>query len=261
MPWGPPVTIVASVKVHDGIVLGADSMTQLWGDVQPGVPQFLKAYDHAQKLYQIAGLPVGAMAYGVGNIGPRSIGSLMAEYSRKLGATDVRGITEGLFTFLKGVHEQQFANVAVEQRPALGVYVGGYSPDGQLPEEWEFQIPSPEGLKSVRPADAFGASWRGIHVPFSRLFAGIDPRMLQELVAAGVNQDQLNALSTKYRSAIMFDGMPIQEAIEFVAFILETTINAAKFEVGVASCGGPLWIAVATTKEFKWVRRHEWAFV
>src|SRR2546427_1881445 len=39
----------------------------------PTGPGLVKAYDHAQKLFQIGNLPVGVMVYGSGNIGPRSV--------------------------------------------------------------------------------------------------------------------------------------------------------------------------------------------
>jgi hypothetical protein len=62
-----------------------------------------------------------------------------------------------------------------------------------------------------------------------------------ELVALGVKADDLSRIKEKYVAPIVFDGMPVQEAIEFTAFILRTTIGMSKFEAGIASCGGPLW--------------------
>lgn len=73
------MTIIASVKVHDGIVLGADSMTQLIGQDAEGKAGFVQSYQHAQKLHQIGSFPIGVMAFGIGNIGPRSIGSFVSE--------------------------------------------------------------------------------------------------------------------------------------------------------------------------------------
>ena len=62
------MTIVASVKVRDGLILGTDSMTQISSMTEEG-PQLLKGYSNARKLFQIEPRPVGVMTYGFGNIG------------------------------------------------------------------------------------------------------------------------------------------------------------------------------------------------
>jgi hypothetical protein len=80
-----------------------------------------------------------------------------------------------------------------------------------------------------------------VPAPFTRLYRGLDPRIEPELVALGVKADDLSRIKEKYVAPIVFDGMPVQEAIEFTAFILRTTIGMSKFEAGIASCGGPLW--------------------
>ena len=70
------MSIVASVKVYDGIVIGAESMTQLFANV-PGNPQpvCIKAYSHARKIFQVGRL--GILTFGGGNIGNRSIESFV----------------------------------------------------------------------------------------------------------------------------------------------------------------------------------------
>ena len=62
------MTIVASVKVRDGLILATDGMTQIQGRVaQP--PGVLKSYENARKLFQVGELPIGVMTFGLGNIG------------------------------------------------------------------------------------------------------------------------------------------------------------------------------------------------
>jgi len=255
------VTIVASVKVHDGIAMGADSMTQIWGTNAEGQNGLIKAYDHAQKLFPIAGSPVAVMTYGIGNIGPRSIGSFIVEFARGLGKppqVQVKEIADGLFTLFQKAHEAAFGQLEAAQRPALGVLLGGYSTGQPWAEEWEFILPTSGSPQPVRPREVFGAAWRGVAVPFNRTFFGFDPRLAQDLSQAGLQQDAIMTLSQKYATPVVFDGMPVQEAIDFVGFILQTTINSARFEVGAASCGGPLWIGIITPDEgFKWIERHE----
>ena len=57
------MTIVASVKVRDGLVLGTDSMTQISAPTPEGEIQILKAYSNARKLFQIKDAPIGVMLH------------------------------------------------------------------------------------------------------------------------------------------------------------------------------------------------------
>ena len=50
------MSIVASVKVNDGIVLGADSAATISAQVAPNIVQSVKTYQNAQKIYRIADL-------------------------------------------------------------------------------------------------------------------------------------------------------------------------------------------------------------
>lgn len=67
------MTIVVSVKVTDGIVLASDSATTFMDRSGAAV----KVYNNANKIFNLVkGLPLGAMTYGAGSIGPSSIATL-----------------------------------------------------------------------------------------------------------------------------------------------------------------------------------------
>ena len=94
------MTICASVKVRDGLVLGTDSMTQIMGRDQQGRVGPIKSYSNARKLYNIRGCPVGVMTYGIGNLGPHSIQGLIREFcDTEFESTSVKSISENLFVF------------------------------------------------------------------------------------------------------------------------------------------------------------------
>ena len=259
------MSIVASVKVYDGIVLGSDSKTQLRGFDQHGQRTYIQTFNHARKLFQIRELPIGILTYGAGNIGRRSVESHIIEFTRNLVLTDdltVRAITDQLLKHLKEVFDDQYQGMEIRKRPALGIFVAGYSGvPSSLPDEWEFNIPRDDKARKVRPSDEFGASWRGISIPFTRLYTGIDPRIIAKLKTSGLSNDIIETLTKaaqEWKSSFVFDGMPIIDAAEFCRFILRTTINMAKFETGVDSCGGPLDIAVITrSKGFEWVEQKK----
>jgi hypothetical protein len=258
------MSIVASVKVYDGIALGADSITQLIGEDAKGQFAVMKTYSHARKLFRLS-QSIGLLTYGVGNIGKRSIESYVIEFEGKLRSEDaqllnVKNIGKSLFEHFHSIYNSEYTNVPETKWPVLGVYVAGYSENNPMAEEWEFVVPKTE-LRLVREHNKFGASWRGISIPFTRLYTGFDPRVADILKAQGLAEEiitKVKNVAEELKSQIVFDGMPLQDAVHFCKFILATTVGMAAFEVGPASCGGWLDLAVITRKDgFTWVSQKQ----
>lgn len=259
------MSIVACVRVYDGIVIGSESMTQLWGQAagqaQPG---FLKAYNNARKLFQVGDLKIGILTYGAGNVGTRSIEGFVDHYSEGLTEQDkrktVQEIAIGFRDFFRTTYDNQFGQLQPNQKPTIGFYVAGYSANevDRIGADWEFVFPQADVVKP-RPGD-FGASWRGISLPFTRLYAGLDPRVYEIMRAQGVQQQVIERIQQQAMaslgSPVAFDGMPVKDAIGYCEFILRTTVGVCTYEVGVPSCGGPLQVAVITHKDgFQWILR------
>lgn len=260
------MSIVASVKVYDGIVVGAESMTQLLANV-PGSPQpvCIKAYSHARKIFKVG--DIGVLTFGGGNIGNRSIESFVDEFGlQEAGRLQheprvdrtVQGVATRLLAFMRDHYDPVFGALPEAQRPVIGFYVAGYSPGQPLASEWEFLLPAAQAPTQARQDGVMGASWRGIHFPFTRLFFGVDPRVDQILATLGMNPDTIAAFrqhaNAQLMSQVAFDGMPLQDAVGFCRFIIETTIGLATYETGVASCGGRINIAAITRSGgYQWV--------
>jgi hypothetical protein len=246
------MTICASVKVRDGIILGTDSMTQIWGKNPAGNLAAIKSYGNAAKLFRLGQTNIGVMTYGIGNLGPRSVQGLMRDFSKEnADSPSVKSTGQQLYRFFS---EEYHTHVTGEPLPGLGFFIAGYSPGEPFPDEWEFLLPRDEKCRQVRPADQFGASWRGVEIPFTRLYKGYDPRMLDELVKQGVKQEVLKRTVQTFESPVVYDGMPVQDAVNFLVFILQTTVGLASFEVGVPSCGGPLQVATILPEQgFQWI--------
>jgi hypothetical protein len=57
---------------------------------------------------------------------------------------------------------------------------------------------------------------------------------------------------------ILLDGMPVQDAINFAVYILDTTIGWSTFALGSPACGPPLQVAtILADAGFSWVARPE----
>ncbi len=264
------VTIIANVKVQDGIVLATDSMSQIVNRNEAGEIQFVKAYSNAKKLFQVRKLPMGIMSYGLGSIGVRSIENLVLEFSRDLGKYakepyTVEVVCRALHTFIKDIYDTAFHEIPIKQKRQhlrLGFFISGYSPKKFLAHTWEFELPDAKDIREVRAEDKFGSSWRGVPIPFGRLYNGFDPRIAKALRDAGVADEIVKQILTveKWRLPINYTGMPVQDAVNFAVYILETTIGAATFELGVPSCGGPLQVAVVRPgEEWEWVQEPQLA--
>jgi len=246
------MTICASVKVRDGLVLATDSMSQIFAkDVTTQQIGVVKTYSNARKLFQAAGLPMGIMSYGIGNIGRRSVQGLLREFVPS--SNTVKDVADALFTFIKSPYDSEFGT---GQKPGLGFFVAGYSEGKPFAEEWEFLLPRDNATKLVRAEDTFGASWRGIDLPFTRLYKGFDPRIGSKLKSAGLDDKQIKEVFHGLELPVVFDGMPVQDAIDFAVFICKTTIGMSTFEAGPPGCGGPLQVAtILPDSGFEWISK------
>lgn len=255
------MSVVATVKVYDGIVLGAESMTQLTANVN-GQAQWVKSYENAQKLFQVAKLPVGVLTYGGGNIGRRSIESFVHEFSKSEQArppepVNVEDIARRFYGVMREHHTNAFGQIPQAQQPAIGFVIAGYSADQHLASEWEFVLPQDADIRRARGQNDIGGSWRGVGHPFTRLFFGVDPTIEQSLTAAGATPAEIQRFKTvtsQVATVVAFDGMPLQDAIGFCKFIIQTTIGWCTYAIGAALCGGPIRLAVITPgKGFVWI--------
>lgn len=258
---GQRMTIVAAVKSRDGLVIGTDSMTQVT-QVDPANPQggarFLKAYANATKLFVLKG-EIAVATWGSGNITDRSISGIVRDFEESLvtAPASIEDAANQLARQVGQIYDAAFVGIALDQQPILGFLVGGYSQGQGLAELWEVRFPAGANntrVNCVRSQQQHGANWRGIELPFTRLHFGFDPRIVGNLIAAGVAADLATEAVKGFETPVIFDSMPVQDAIDFAKYILRTTIAFTAFEVGVPTCGEPLQLAVLLrNKGFEWI--------
>lgn len=247
------MTIVACVKVRDGLVLGTDSMSHISSQ-----GRFLRSYQNARKLFQVGRLPMGVMTYGLGNVGPRSIESLMREFGDTLKAQRaVSTVAQALFAFMQNQYDTWASSLPTgAQGPALGFYLAGYSHGAVFAEEREFVLPRDSEPLEVRRRDEVGATWRGVEYPFIRLGNGYALRVRERLEERNLSQAEISELLDDLAIDVQFDGMPVQDAVDYATFILKTTIGYSTFSTAVSPCGGPLQVAtILPDNGFEWLAK------
>ncbi|HTU78103.1 MAG TPA: hypothetical protein VMF09_05020 [Solirubrobacteraceae bacterium] len=252
------MTIVATVKTRDGLILAADSMTTVTLPTPEG-PQFFKSYEHGRKLFQMGELPIGAVTYGLGNIGPRSMEGLVLEACKRMpaDATRVKDVARVLYDHLREKYDEAFEGVEMENRPAFGLLVGGYSPDDPFATVYEFEFPAADGPSEAAGLEMFGSTWRGIDFPFVRLWRGFAPAMVDRLVNEdGLTAERIGELIEPLEIGVAYEGMPVQDAVNFATYILDTTIGFSRFAPGIPACGGPLQVAAILPDDgFRWISK------
>jgi hypothetical protein len=231
-------------------------MAQVWMQTETGQIGVAKTYSNAKKLFQIGNLPIGVMSYGAANIGDRSIEGLVREF--RTPRAKVQTIAESFFEFVQDAYMQAYGGRPPEQQPPAGFFIAGYSAKSPFAEEWEFVLPRDTQVGEVRPKTEFGASWRGFVIPFTRLYYGFDPQMMQWFEDVGVLEEVRRGLfdEKRYRTHVPYHAMPVQDAINFAEFVLQTTIGYSSIQVGPPTCGGPLQVSVILPESgFEWVSR------
>jgi len=267
------MTICVSVRIPEGLVLAADSMVSLLGTrdtpqgKQTGV---IQTFEFANKVSQIKNYPIGVMSWGIANISDRSIQSLIMEFEYNypsLKDNESYTVKEVANELLRGLQDKYNVAYSSEtKKPPLGFYVGGYSSGQFFSDQYSYEFPKNQDWAEVRPnkpdgSPNFGADWFGQKNALARLIKGYDINALSELVKRGADKAIIQKWVDDNVSELplIFDGMPIQDAVDFADYAVQVTIGCFRFGVGPPLCGGDIDIAVITPAAFHWSRRKQWS--
>jgi hypothetical protein len=173
------VTIAISVKVNDGIVLASDSATTvIHTSAETGKSELFNIYNHAKKIFRLhKDLPIAAITWGTGNIGPYSLKILTKEFRTGLMSRQSSfqfdpqnySIEDVAKRFKKFIFDDNYQSIFANQetKPFMGFMMAGYSSNKSLGELWRILIgngecngPAAELLNDLQ-ADARGQDcWR-----------------------------------------------------------------------------------------------------
>ncbi len=270
------MTIAISIKVNDGVVLAADSASTMYGTDAQGNTGIINVYENANKVANLhKNIPVGIITWGVGSVGKASTSTLIKDFRKRIMGNDgdhpdweidvenyhVRDIASKFKEFIyDDLYLKAFSGSSVKQ--PLGFIIAGYSAKQDMAEEWRIDI-GPNGCigpTEVRPLEACGLSWNGMPEPISRLYFGFSPQTGNILKEYGIEDEKITEIINKMKDILtihmVFDPMPIQDAIDLGRFLVDLTENYYKFVPGAPSVGGPIEIAAITKHEgYKWVTR------
>ncbi len=266
------MTICISVEVAEGLVFAADSAVVLQGPLQTasGIQQtILQTFEYASKVAQVKDYPIGVMTWGTASIRDRTVQSLVMEfeygYPSMLENSEysVKTIASDLVAFIDKSYQAAFQDE--ERFPIMGLAIGGYSSKSFFAEQYTVLFPDSKELDRVRPDQpdgkpSFGSSWFGQGDALMRLIKGYDPKALDDLIKRGVDKAIIQQWidDSVPELPLIFDGMPLQDAIDFAEYAARVVIGRWRFGLGSPICGGEVDIAVIRPGSFKWARSKQW---
>jgi len=265
------------VKVNDGLVLAADSATTLIDQTTSSV---VNVYNNANKIFNLRkGLPIAAITWGAGSIGPASISTLAKDLRKRLAGEDPAHpdwtlneqsytIEEAATRLREFLYEELYVPTfaALSQKPYLGLIVAGYSAGAALAEAYQVTMDD-NGCNApalLIPQDANGTVWNGMTEAVQRLVFGFGTGMPEALKQnLGVPEAQITPILDILRAALNVTltspAMPIQDAIEYAEFLVDVSIKWSRFSPGSPIVGGPVESAAISKHEgFKWIRRKHY---
>ena len=268
------MTVAVAVKVFDGVVLAADSATTF--QLQGGSAQ---VYNGANKVFHLhRDRPIGAMTWGLANVGSASIATLAKDLRRRLMGKDdlypdwelddaytVRQVAERLIEMVWGeVYQPEWEGKA--DCPFAGFLVVGYSGGEKQAEGWLVELDSADKANPPAPVQSFDptqSGWIAFGQPQAtgRLFNGVDPFVASDVLAAvapaqkpAVKQLLLDAQQMPAQAA-----MPFVDAIKLARFMVDVTAGYNRFLLGPDTVGGPVEVAGISRHEgFKWIERKHY---
>lgn len=273
------MTIAVSVKINDGVVLASDSATTILGQTGPGTPLVaLNVYNNANKIFNLCkGLPIGAITWGAGSIGQASISTVIKNLRERFAGNDpefkswklnsktytIFDVADQLRKFIfNELYESAYKNFQFP-KPSMGFIVAGYSANAPMADEFQIDIQNGvcTGPRQLRKQEESGVTWSGEPEALNRLILGRSGR-LQSLLEAqlGVNSAQMNQammnVQAQIQQPLLLPAMPLQDAIDLGAFMVDVTKKFSRFSPGAPTVGGPVEIAAISKHEgFRWIRR------
>ena len=241
------MSLVIAIYVPEGIVMASDSRESITIEGKTAEGKDFKVEtvnsDAVTKTFLLQDQRVGISGFGEDVLGGQPIATRIKSFvEAQLGTgDDVKTIPAKLVASLRG----PFPNAQT------GFHVAGYKREGRfsVPYVYYCHVARNEvARRNVKPdgSVSYGATWSGeIDILASILSpVTVKDEAGKEKVVRAVPQ-------------VAWDVMPLQDAIDFSIYAIQTTIDTMRFQARAKTVGGPIDVLALTPDEAKWIQKKE----
>ncbi|MEW6617982.1 MAG: hypothetical protein AB1422_01300 [bacterium] len=255
------MSLVVSVRVPDGIILAADSLMTFHTQavpkeefvkcpkceakiphslVSPPPPVLSPGSSNTQKLFCIKKRNVGIAVFGIPFLSGRTIESHLRDVEKRVFENEtVERVAVKVEEYFKAELNKEVGNLEniPERQFPLGFQVAGYDEqDPYIGKTFSVEIGRTSRIEPLH-TKGYGCSISGDQRVILKLWKE-DPNIPLPMPP--------------------FQLLPLQDAIDYALFLIETTIEFQRFTPMTPTCGGNIDVAVITHQTgFQWIKRKE----
>ena len=256
------MTIATGLLAHDGVVLGADSTVTV-SDAQGRMRHLFAG---GQKVFQLGmDRHYGFLLFGPLAFGTRSYRDLLVEFDASLGPDNppLRELAERFLAFAweRWPDATDDPDLEFPASPGTGLMIGGI---GDSDRRCSFaylhsmvkEADDRQALLHITQPGGF--IFDGCPSPASRLVYGFDD-VAWSIVSPFIPGDQQQAILDQLQAPSEFRAapsptLPLRDALDYVHWIVYSTIKYYKFTELPTVCGGKVELACVTSdRGFRWI--------
>lgn len=213
------MSIIATVFLPEGIAMAADSRLTGITEHEDGTRDRRILSDNSQKLFLIKKNTIGISCCGDATIGGKSVGDFIRsfEIDEVTEEDNIKDVVRKLVNYTQEKHGN-----------GVTYHVCGYYED----EQYVYNIKNNEVIRPNLNNNTIvaGASWDG-------------------------ETDALvNLMASSKSMKVDWKFMQLKDGMDFAEFMVDLTIKAQRFNVGIATCGGAIDLLVITKDYAKFIK-------
>ncbi len=242
------MSFVITVYVPSGIVMASDSRQSITiqrrdnsGREYPPIQTV--SSDYVYKTYLLSGLNIGISTFGESLLGKVPMDFHLKEFEEEnlTPKDDIESVANKLLNFFK----RKFPDADTS------FHIAGYGKKGKIsiPFVYHCNVKRSE-LKRLNYSQElnkvlFGASWGG------------EGDIIAEILQPAWTRDNSGKFIQVQKPPIIWDAMPLQDAIDFAVYAVKTTIDTIRFQARLKTVGGPIDVLLITPEGARWIKRKE----
>lgn len=243
------MSFIITVYVPEAIVMASDSRQSI--TLQRQTPDGTKlqtvetvSSDFVYKTLLLPKQGVGISTFGESILGKVTIESHIKRFQEeKLGdKDDIFGIAQKLLEFFR----KRSPNAST------AFHIAGFKKESgmSVPHVYHCQVSQNEIRRlNTKPGTdevVYGSSWGG----------------QADVIAGILTPAQLTSPDGKMqkvvKAPVVWEAMPIQDAIDFAIYAVRTTIDTIRFQARPKNVGGPVDVLLLTPEKTSWIQRKEY---